>query len=285
MIRPLAAESRRVSRYSSELVSTQWRSSKTKTIGRSPDPRIDGADGVEDALAPRCCVHRADGRIARVHRHEVADVGDVRVQIAHPPHPVLDLRDDLGLAVEFLDAEVFAELVDDGQERDRLAERDAAPLEPRRVLAPLGELATELVDEPRLANPRFARDQYDLAVTGLDLVKELRQRPELARPAHEGGQAALGGDVEPGTAPARAEHLEGRLRRVSLQLEGAELEGLEEAGEPSQNWSRSVRSSPTSPTANDRRDLRPHLMDEAGVHQLTPPENPTMKKREKRVHL
>ena len=68
----------------------------------------------------------ARGGVARVDRQEVPHIWNVAVELTHPSHPVLDLGDDLGLAVELLDAEVLAELVDQRQERNRLAERDAA---------------------------------------------------------------------------------------------------------------------------------------------------------------
>ena len=72
----------------------------------------------------------------------------MRLQSAEPEHPVLDLGDDLGLAVELVDAEVLSKLIDDGQQRTRLAERDAAALQPRRRLVRRRQPPMELEHEP-----------------------------------------------------------------------------------------------------------------------------------------
>jgi len=72
----------------------------------------------------------------------------MRLKPGQAAHPVLDLRDDLGLAVELVDTEVLAKLIHDGQERTRLAERDAAALEPRRRLGRGREPAAEFEQEP-----------------------------------------------------------------------------------------------------------------------------------------
>ena len=62
-------------------------------------------------------------------------MGGLRKYLPRTYWGVLDLGDDLGLAVELLDPEVAPKLIDERQERDRLAERDAASFEPRRSLA------------------------------------------------------------------------------------------------------------------------------------------------------
>ena len=107
--------------------------------------------------------------------------GMLRVEPAHPAHAVLDLGDDLGLAVELLDPEVPPELVDDRQERDRLAERDAPPLEPGRSSPRLGQPPPELEEEPRLPDAGLARHEHDLAAPGLHLAEQLEQHVQLAR--------------------------------------------------------------------------------------------------------
>ena len=58
----------------------------------------------------------------------------MRLQLSHPAHAVLDLGDDLGLAVEVLDVEVRPELLDERQKGDGLAERDRLSLQPRGML-------------------------------------------------------------------------------------------------------------------------------------------------------
>ncbi len=73
-----------------------------------------GAKGLEALLAARARLHVEDGAVARIHREQVADVGNVGLELAHPAHPVLDLGDDLRLAVQLLDAEVQAQLIDEG---------------------------------------------------------------------------------------------------------------------------------------------------------------------------
>jgi hypothetical protein len=61
-----------------------------------------------------------------------------------PPHAVVDLRDDLRLAVELVDPEVLAQLIHDRQQRIRLPEGDTAALQPGRRLVRRRELAPEL---------------------------------------------------------------------------------------------------------------------------------------------
>src|SRR3989441_7555977 len=140
---------------------------------------------------------------------------------------MLDLGDDLGLAVELLDPEVLAELVDQRQERDRLAEGDALPLEPRHGLVRIGEPATELEEEARLADARIAGDEDDLAATGLHLGEAVVQGRDLALSADERREPALDSDFEPRAALAWPEHLERAARRVTLDLPLPEVQRLE----------------------------------------------------------
>jgi len=48
----------------------------------------------------------------------------MRLQLSHAAHAVLDLGDDLGLAIEFLDVKVQPELLDERQKGDGLTEGD-----------------------------------------------------------------------------------------------------------------------------------------------------------------
>ena len=66
------------------------------------------ADRLEALSAAGARLHVQDAAVARIDREQVANVGDVRLELSHPAHAVLDLGDDLGLAVEFLDAESSA---------------------------------------------------------------------------------------------------------------------------------------------------------------------------------
>ena len=77
---------------------------------------------------------------------------------------MLDLGDDLGLAVELFDAEVLPELVEQGQVRDRLPERDALALEPRDGLARLGELAASPEMETTWPRPALTSPKRSMRV-------------------------------------------------------------------------------------------------------------------------
>jgi hypothetical protein len=114
--------------------------------GRSPQRQR--AHGLQHPLPPGGRVHPGDSGIARVHGQQVPHVRDIRLELPHAPHAVLDLGDDLGLAVELLDAEVLPKLVEERQERDGLAEGDALALQPRDGLARLGHPPAELEEQP-----------------------------------------------------------------------------------------------------------------------------------------
>ena len=69
---------------------------------------------LEALLAPRTRLHVENRAVARIDGQEVADVRNVSLDLAHAAHAVLDLGDDLGLAVQLLDAEVEPQLIDEG---------------------------------------------------------------------------------------------------------------------------------------------------------------------------
>lgn len=198
----------------------------------------DGADGgapqrqpphrLEDPLPPGGRVHRGDGWIARVHGEQVAHVWDVRVDLPHPAHGVLDLGDDLGLPVELLDAEVLPELVDERQERDGLAEGDALAFEPGHRLARLGQPAAEFQQEARLSDAGIARDEYHLPPTGLGRGEALDQSGDFVCPPHEPRQPALHRGAEARAPEPRAQRLPGPHRCVPLDLDLAQIERLKE---------------------------------------------------------
>src|SRR5207249_4820268 len=120
---------------------------------------------------------------------------------------------------------------DQRQERDRLAEGDALRLEPRHGLGRIGEPATELEEEARLADARIAGDEDDLAATGLHLGEAVVQGRDLALSADERREPALDGDFEPRAALAWPEHLERADRRVTLDLPLPEVQRLEVAAD------------------------------------------------------
>ena len=184
-----------------------------------PEPRAPEGQhphGLEDLLAPAQRIHRRNGGVARIHRQQKTQVRDARLQLPHPPHPVLDLGDDLRLAVELLDPDIPAELLDERQEGDRLAEGDALPFEPGRVLSPLRQRPLEFQEQPGLAEARVPRDEHDLAAPVLDLGEELGQHAELPRAADEGGQASFRRDVEAGAAAPRPKKPATTLEVASL---------------------------------------------------------------------
>ncbi len=155
----------------------------------------------------------------------------MRLESAQPAHPVLHLRDDLGLAVELVDTEVLTELVDDGQERAGLTERDAAALEPRRGLARRREPALELEQEPRLPDARFAGDEHDLPPALPGSSEQLHEGGDLSVSSNEGREAALALDVQPCLAAARPQDLERLDRRVPLHGQLAQIARFEVAGD------------------------------------------------------
>src|SRR6202045_3422363 len=103
----------------------------------------------------------------------------MRFEAAEPAHPVLDLRDDLGLTVELVDAEILAKLIHDGQEGAGLTERDAAALEPLRRLAGRREPALEFEQEARLPDACLAGDEHDLPPAFADSIEQLHERGDL----------------------------------------------------------------------------------------------------------
>ncbi len=199
-------------RYSSVLLSIQCRSSNTSTSGRSCAPRSgQRAHRLEDprraAAAAAIVGHRG---VARVHREQVADVRDVGVQLAHAPHAVLDLGDDLRLAVDLLDREVLRSWSTSGRNgidwpndthwpSSHVTSSPASPSSRRN--------SSSSRDLPMPASPD---DEHHLARgPALTWSKSSRERGELALAADERRQPALGRDVADGSrAAARAQDLE-----------------------------------------------------------------------------
>jgi hypothetical protein len=190
----------------------------------------DGVQGVEDALPSRGGLHGENRFVSRIDRQEIAQERDVLLDLPHPPRAVLDLGDDLRLAVDLGDSEARPELVDEGEKRNRPAERHAVAFEPHRPLAGLGEAAAKLVNQPRFSDPGVAGEEDDLPPAALRLAEQVLQLRELALAADERGQAALHGHLEAGAAALRSYHLEGAHRRlVSLDPQLAQVAGLEES--------------------------------------------------------
>jgi hypothetical protein len=130
-----------------------------------------GQYSIEKLLPAGRGVHGGDCRVVRVHPQQVADRRDVCLQLPHPAHAVLDLGNDLGLAVEFLNPEVLPELLDQGEEWDGLAEGNAPPLQPGHRVSGRGQRPATLHHEPRLADAGLPGDAHHLAPPLLDLAE------------------------------------------------------------------------------------------------------------------
>jgi hypothetical protein len=145
-----------------------------------------GLDGerahcLEHLLAPGRRIHRGHRGVAGIDRQQVADERNVRVDRTQVAHTLLDLGDDVRLGVELLDAEVSAQLVEDRQEGDGLAERDALPLEPCDAVAGIDDAPPQLQQQPGLADARLSGQEHDLPAA----------LPHLGEAVEEGGQLTL----------------------------------------------------------------------------------------------
>ena len=78
--------------------------------------------------------------------------------------------------------------VDDGVKRHRPAERDRLGLDPRRGVA---EPLSQLLQEPRLADPGLADDHAHLPLPGARLLEAVGEQAELAVAADEARAAEL----------------------------------------------------------------------------------------------
>jgi hypothetical protein len=215
-----------------------------------------GEHRLEDVLAPPRGVHRADGGISGIHGQQVPDEGNVRLQPAEPAHSVLDFCDDLGPAVELVDAEVVAQLIDHGEQRTGLAERDAAAFEPRRRLGGRGEPATKFEHQPRLPDAGITREEHDLSLPVPHTTEQLRERVELAIASDEGREATLGLDVEPRLAPTCAQQLERVDRRVPLHGELAAIERFEVSRDEAMRGGADEHAARSGVLLQSRRDVR-----------------------------
>jgi len=87
----------------------------------------------------------------------------------------------------------------------------------------------ELEEEPALAEAGVAGDHHHLPAPFPRVLEALAQRRQLARPADERREAALGGDVQARALAARPEHLEGARGGAALGGELPEIQRLEVA--------------------------------------------------------
>src|SRR5262249_1394874 len=161
---------------------------------------------------------------------QVADERNVLLDLPHPPHAGLDLRYDLGLAVDLFDSEICAQLLDDRQERHRTSEGDAASFDEGGFFTGLGESTAKLVDETRLPDARLAGQENDVSATALRLSEQILELGELALTADQRRETSFRRDVDAGLPAARAKNL---VRAdeclVPLDAQLPEVTRLEEA--------------------------------------------------------
>src|SRR5438093_13701546 len=81
-------------------------------------------------MAPRHRFHGSQNLIAWVHREQVTNGWNRRLEPSHTAHTMLNLSDNFQLAVGLVDAKVGAELLHNRQKRDGLTKRQTATLEP-----------------------------------------------------------------------------------------------------------------------------------------------------------
>src|SRR5215831_5594065 len=99
------------------------------TRGRRCAPRSDTAWSAAKRWRRRA-FEGGKGRIARSDREQGANGGEVRLQLPHAPHPLLDLSNDVRLAVKLIDLKVLPQQLNERQKRTGLAKGDAVALPP-----------------------------------------------------------------------------------------------------------------------------------------------------------
>src|SRR2546427_421854 len=128
-------------------------------------------------------IQRRHALIAGIDREQIAQERlDARRVVAEELEAAVDLRDDLLLGVPVFDAEVPLQHLDNRQEGNRLAERDAVALDPGRRVP---ESLAELEQKPRLADARVADHEDGLAPTAPGLRPGALERRERVVAPHE----------------------------------------------------------------------------------------------------
>ena len=74
------------------------------------------AHGSEALPASRHGLYSGEGWVARIDGQEIAHRRDVRLDLSHAAHTVLNLGDDLRLSIKLLDTKILPQLVDEGQD-------------------------------------------------------------------------------------------------------------------------------------------------------------------------
>ena len=100
----------------------------------------------------------------------------MRLQFSHAPHALLDLGNDLRLAIKLVDLKILPQLLDERQKRTGLAKGDAVAFKPSHRLPSLRQGTPKLQHQARFAHPGLASDAHDLPSPGLDFAEALTQR-------------------------------------------------------------------------------------------------------------
>src|SRR6266508_1162580 len=97
----------------------------------------------------------------------------MRLQLPHAPHPLLDLGNDLRLAIKLVDLKILPELLNERQKRTCLAKGDAVSLQPGHSFARLRQGPPKLQHQARFAHTGLSSDAHDLPPSGFDLTEAL----------------------------------------------------------------------------------------------------------------
>jgi hypothetical protein len=129
------------------------------------------ADGVEESRPALRRIQIEKTRIAGIDREQEAQMREDRPQVfPEQQHVALDLPDHHLLGVTFLDPEGPPEHVDEGVEGDGTPKGHAVPLEPERLV---GQTATKLEEQARLADAGLAGDEDDLSLAAARPLESL----------------------------------------------------------------------------------------------------------------
>ena len=137
------------------------------------------------------------------------------------PHPLPELCGYLEGVVPFLDLKARAQDLLHGQVGSALCVREATALEPGDPLAL--ERAPKLVEQARLADPRFAHDGDHLAAAFLGAREAVVEQAELALATRQPREAPLRGELHPRPCPLTTNHPVGGDRLAApLHLQEAD---------------------------------------------------------------
>ena len=134
-------------------------------------PDEDPAHRVEDLRSSERRIQLAEGRLARIHRQDVAHARERRPEVlSELQDRALHFLDDDPRRIRLVEIEGPPQEVDQRMERDRPAEGDRMAFHPGR---PTRQVAPELPQEPGLADPGVPPDGDHLALTGPNALESI----------------------------------------------------------------------------------------------------------------